>query len=120
MGLGHDGLKKLLLKHTKNGGAELDVTTLAVGDLVMCLNTFGDKLKIIGHQGLVIGYLKLPNKQRIMREALQYIPNTFGSAGFNYDKACKISLQDRMGHTKPSGPHESVNEYAKARARRGV
>lgn len=105
MGLGHDGLKALLAKSIEKGGANLDVTELQPGELVMCINGAGDKLKVIGHGGLVIGYLKMPHKKRIMMEALQFIPATFGGQGFDYDAACRKSLELRMGRNKPnSGP----------------
>lgn len=91
MGLGHTGLAELLKKEAK-----VDVQALEPGELVLCLNTFGDKLKILGQRGLVIGYLKLPGQQRIMMNALQYIPETFGGSGFNYDLACRRALEKRF------------------------
>lgn len=97
MGLGHDGLKKLLAKPLDKGGAGLDVESLVPGELIMCINGAGNKLKVIGHHGLVIGYLKMPHKKRIMMEALQYIPQTFGGQGFDYNEACRKSLEMRMG-----------------------
>lgn len=91
MGLGHRGLSELLKKEAK-----VDVTKLDGTDLIMCINAFGDKMKVIGGKGMVIGYLKLPNRQRIMKEALQFIPQTFGASGFDYDAACKKSLSIRL------------------------
>lgn len=92
MGLGHDGLRVFLKKYAK-----IDLENLGEGDLVMCINKHGDKLKVIGHRGLVLGYLKMPGNTKIMREALQFIPQTFGGAGFNYDSACKQVLEKRLG-----------------------
>lgn len=91
MGLGHDGLSALLRKVAK-----VDVKQLGASDLIMCLNNRGDKMKVIGGHGLVIGYLRLPQGQRIMKEALKYIPETFGSVGFDYDKAAKAHLDDYL------------------------
>lgn len=102
MGLGHDGLAKLLRKSTKRGGADIDLAELGEGDLVMCMNKQGDKMKVIGHKGLVIGYLKLPNKRKIMLEAVQFIPTTFGGAGFDYDAACRSALAQRFSDTLKS------------------
>lgn len=87
MGLSHDGLEKLLKSEAK-----INVAELASGELVMCLNRYGDKMKVVGHKGLVIGYLRLPNKERIALGALQYLPETFGGGGFNYQSAAKKAL----------------------------
>jgi hypothetical protein len=91
MGLGHDGLQTLLKKNL-----QLDLRKLEDGELVMCINKLGDKMKIIGGRGRVLGYLKLPNKERIAFDALQYIPQTFGGDGLNYDAACKKMLERRF------------------------
>lgn len=91
MGLGHDGLRKLLVRN------DIDLDNLRPGDLIMCLNGQGDKLKVIGFKGLVLGYLKMPRGQKIMGEALRYIPQTFGGSGFDYDAACRRALQERIG-----------------------
>lgn len=91
MGLGHDGLRKLLRKQ-----ASIDLDEVDGSDLIFCINTHGDKLKIIGCKGLVLAYLKMPNGRRLMREALQYIPRTFGSGSFNYDAACADAISTRF------------------------
>ncbi len=110
MGLGHEGLAKLLKR------AGINVNSLAEGDLIMCLNTKGDKLKVIGGRGLVIGYLRMPRSQRIMKEALQYIPRTFGASGFDYDAACKTSLEKRLGLNKQvtTGPLKEARALKQA------
>lgn len=92
MGLGHDGLKVFLEQH-----ADIDITTMSGNDLVMCMNSKGDKLKVIGCKGRVFGYLKMPKGQRIMAEAMRYIPETFGASGFDYDQACRRALAERFG-----------------------
>jgi hypothetical protein len=94
MGLGHDGLKVFLQEH-----ADIDISAMHGNDLVMCLNGKGDKLKVIGCKGMVFGYLKMPRGQKIMGEALRYIPETFGHSGFDYDAACMRALTSRMGAT---------------------
>lgn len=91
MGLSHDGLARLLKTKLK-----LDITELADGDLIMFINRRGDKMKTYGARGLVIGYLKMPDGNRIMKDALQYIPRTFGAKGFDYDAACKAALDARL------------------------
>lgn len=95
MGLGHDGIAKLLAAPVSKGGVGIDVNTLSDGDLIMLINRHGDKLKVIGCGGLVVGYLKMRKHQKIMKEALQFIPATFGGSGFNYDAACKEALKAR-------------------------
>lgn len=103
MGLGHDGLAKFLKSHAK-----IDVKGLQDGDLIMCINSRANRLKVIGGKGLVVGYLKMPNEERIMQEALQYIPRTFGAGGFDYDAACKKALEERfkLPSHRPKGPLE--------------
>ena len=91
MNLGHDGLIKLSKQN------KVDVYKMENGDLLMFINKRGDKLKVLGPFGRVVGYLKMPNGQRIMMEALQYIPHTFGASGFDYDKACVKALEKRIG-----------------------
>lgn len=97
MGLGHDGLALLLKKE-----AEIDVHKLQDGDLVLCLNKHGDKMKVIGCHGLIVGYLKMPERQRIMQEALQYLPQTFGGTGFNYAAAERTALNQRFNSYAPA------------------
>lgn len=104
MQLGHIGLAKLLKKH------DLDLENLSNSDLIMCINGANDKMKVIGGKGLVIGYLRLA-KGKIALEALQYIPRTFGQAGFNYDAAVKTMLESRMrllSKAKPVGPLQTA------------
>lgn len=96
MGLGHDGIAELLKEQVK-----IDVKKLNDGDLILCLNRQGDKMKIMGRKGLVLGYLRMPNGQRIMLDALQYIPRTFGGGTFNYDAAAKKALLKRLDQNKP-------------------
>ncbi len=110
MGLGHYGLAELLKKEAK-----IDVTKLTGTELVMCINGFGDKMKVIGAGGMVIGYLKLPGRQRIMKDALQYIPQTFGSTGFDYDKACHAALKTRL-ENKHYTPRRAISPPEAARA----
>lgn len=117
MGLGHDGLRALLAKPANKGGASLNLDDLRTGDLVMVLNTAGDKLKVIGHKGLVIGYLKMPNKAKITLDALKFIPETFSGQGFDYDAACRKSLDERFGRARPS---TSPMDIARAKQAAGV
>lgn len=93
MGLGHDGLSKIILKLSRIKLAELTPT-----DLIYCINTRGDKMKIIAGGGLVLAYLKMPHGNKIMREALQYIPTCFGSTGFDYSEACRKALERKLGN----------------------
>lgn len=96
MGLGHKGLSDLAK------ASKVNPDKLGDKDLLMFLNKAGDKLKILGAQGKVLGYLKMPSNRPIMREALSYIPLTFGADGFDYESACKMALEKRFP-TKPRG-----------------
>lgn len=111
MGMGHHGLSELLREQHS-----LDVTTLSDGDLVMFINTAGDKLKLIGGQGKVLGYLRMPRGQKLMFEAIQFIPRTFGSAGLNYDQAVRMALTERLGRPQPSnsGPLNTARAMRQA------
>lgn len=96
MGLGHIGLAKLIEKESG-----IKVEKLAQGDLILCLNRRGDKLKMLGHQGMVLAYLKMPQGQRIMKEALQFIPATFGGTKFDYDLAVRRAISLRLAGWMP-------------------
>lgn len=89
MCLGHDGLIDIAKK------ARVNVNELAEGDLLMFINRKGTRLKVLGAQGAVLGYLRMPGNRPLMLEALQYIPQTFGAEGFSYDKACQFALAKR-------------------------
>lgn len=112
MGLGHIGLCKLIQSEAK-----VDCEKLEDQDLILCINGHGDKMKVIGCKGLVLGYLRMPRGQRIMKEALQFIPRTFGAGSFDYDAAVRKALEVRL-HSGESrrGP---LNE-ARAKAAAGV
>jgi hypothetical protein len=91
MGLGHPGLTALARKFKK------DPATLKDGELLMFLNRKRDKLKMMGHQGIVLGYLRMPKGRQIMLEAIQYLPKAFGAQGeINYDRALHTVLSDRL------------------------
>ncbi len=108
MGLGHVGLAKLLKK------AGVDVLKLEPGELVMCLNKHGDKMKVLGCKGLVLGYLRMQHNQRIMHDALQFIPQTFGGGNFNYDAAVKKALTQRLAEYPVPKPKVSPLDAARA------
>jgi hypothetical protein len=96
----HAGLAALLKKETK-----IDIKTLSPDDIVICINSRGDKLKMFAGSGLVVGYLKMPGGQKIFKEAVQYIPQAFGSSGLDFDKACKLALEKRLeGREGPLNP----------------
>lgn len=102
MGLGHDGLALLLKRRFS-----YDVAEMKPDSLVVCINRAKDRVKILGSKGLVVGYLKLPRGQRLMMEAIQYIPQAFGADGFNYDTALTKALAHSLtatGARKP-GPY---------------
>jgi hypothetical protein len=95
MGLGHPGLIALARKNKVNPETTKD------GHLLMFLNRKRDKLKMLGHQGIVLGYLRMPKGQQIMLEAIQYLPRAFGADGaINYDQALKTVLESRLSRPK--------------------
>lgn len=89
MNLSHRGLAEMAVK------ARCNPETLSEEDLLMFINKAGDKLKILGGGSKVIGYLNLKGR-RIMMDAIQYIPQTFGSTGFDYDQAVRTALTKRL------------------------
>ena len=92
MGMGHKALADIAEKHVNV------VNELKNGSILMFLNKRGDKLKILGSSGLVVGYLKMPGGERITLDALQYIPQTFGANGeIDYPKALKKALLKKLG-----------------------
>lgn len=86
MGNSHDGL----LDIAKEWGVK--AASLSDQDVVMFINKKRNRLKVIGHGGAVIGYLK--TQERISLDAIKWIPATFHKAGrIDYDAALKISLE---------------------------
>lgn len=112
MGNGHNGLAEIAKKVAK-----IKVDELATGEVLMFLNRAKDKLKILGSRGVVVGYLKMPKGRRIMLEAIQYIPQTFGSNGaINYDSALTKALTERLQavRTKHMSPLQAVRAMDRA------
>lgn len=96
MGQGHDALSRMA---DEQG---IDAYTLPAGQILMFLNKRKDKLKILGHKGLVVGYLKMPAGERIALDAIQFLPQTFGADGeINYPQALRRSLEQRLSGTPP-------------------
>lgn len=90
MGLSHDGLNELARKN------KVKPETLATGDLLMFINRKGDKMKVLGAHGMVIGYLRMPKHRPISIEALQYVPETFGGSAMEYDSALRQMLVNKL------------------------
>jgi hypothetical protein len=87
MGMGHTGLAKMARD------ARCNPANLEQGELILFLNRKKDKLKIMGGNGLVLGYLRLEGNRRIDMNALQFIPQTFGADGaVNYNMALRKTL----------------------------
>jgi hypothetical protein len=115
MGNGHHGLAEIARKVAK-----IKVEELGSGEVIMFLNRAKDKLKIVGSRGVVLGYLKMPKGQRIMLEAIQYIPQTFGSSGaLNYDKALEKALVQRLQRERGK-IHLNPLQVVRAMERAGV
>lgn len=114
MGLGHPGLMELAKRF------KMDVTKLGDDDLLMFLNRDRSKLKILGKQGIVLGYLRMPGSQKIMLEAIQYLPQTFGGSGFNYDDALKKALVERLISRQSGKKRVSVLEAFRAKKAAGL
>lgn len=90
MGLSHPGLIEIAKK------AKINVDKLGTDELLMFINRRCNKVKILGAQGKVIGYLRTPDEKPLMLEALQYLPQTFGAAGWDYSDACRIALAKKL------------------------
>jgi len=93
--LGHEGLIRQLNRSAYFRERKQKVEELPVGSLVYCLNTQETKLKALGGKGMVVGYLRTPGNRKLYREALQYLHETFGADGFDYDAATKKALAKR-------------------------
>lgn len=91
--LGHEGLIRVLNRSKFMKEREQTVENLPIGSLIFCINTQKTKLKAIGGHGMVLGYLRTPKNQRLYDEALQYLPETFGADGFDYDAASKRAMK---------------------------
>jgi hypothetical protein len=99
MGMGHDALSHVALKEG------IDPFKLPDGQILMFLNRKRDKLKILGKQGIVVGYLKMPQGEKIAPHAIQYIPQCFGSSGaIDYSAALKKALLTKLGPNGSGSP----------------
>jgi len=99
MGLGHPGLTELAKKWKVN------VEKLGPHEMLLFINRAKDKLKVMGSEGKVLAYLRMPRGQRLRLEAIQYIPQVFSATGkIDYDAACKESLVRSLGATKEGKP----------------
>jgi hypothetical protein len=102
MGLGHPGLSELARKF------KLYPEKLAPQECIVFLNRAKDKLKVMGSEGRVIAYLRMPRGQRMRLESIQYIPQIFAATGkIDYDAACKESLIRSLGTGKEGKPTPS-------------
>lgn len=102
MSLGHDGLVSICKQ------LKINPDTMKDGDLVLFVNRARNRLKLLGPQGIVLGYLKMPNEQRLPLEAVQYIPRTFTANGrVNLGAAVEAYLVDRL--KKRAKPREEMD-----------
>ena len=98
MGLGHDGLTLIAKKF------KIDLKTLVEGDLVLFLNRGKDKLKVLGPDSVVLGYIKMPKGRRIPLDAIQWLPKTFSSSGsINLEAAIEKSVKKAMESRQTKG-----------------
>ncbi len=91
MGLGHKGLIDLCKKKFN-----FDISELPKDQVVFFINRANNKIKAIGAKGWVVGYIRPPNEQKIMLEAIQYLPETFGGGQFDYPEALRKALGKRL------------------------
>ncbi len=107
MGMSHHALAELARRDAK-----IDPQTLPQGQILMFLNKRKDKLKILGAQGKVVGYLKMPDGERIDMQAVQYIPHAMGAQGeINYPAALRRTLEERLA---VAGKHSSLTAGSKS------
>lgn len=110
MGKGHQSLALFARQKGK------DPKRLGEDELLLFINRKNDKMKVMGHGGLVIGYLRLESG-KIDMEALQYIPTTFGANGLDYPAALRQALEQRLARrATQEGP---LNIY-RAQVRAGL
>lgn len=89
MGIGHDGLKYLLIKNK--------IKDLNHDELVLFLNRARDKLKVLSGSGIVLAYVKMPQGRRLPVDALQYIPQAFAEKGtLDIEAAISASVTKRF------------------------
>jgi hypothetical protein len=94
MGKGHDSLTELARSFRVNPAR------LGAGEVLMFLNRKRDKLKVMGAEGKVIGYLRMPSGQKIDLNAIQYLPKTFNpELEINYEQALRESLITALART---------------------
>lgn len=90
MGLGHNGLASVARDH------KIEPSALGDEELLLYINRRMNKLKILGGGGLVIGYYRTRGEEKMMLEAIQYLPQTFGAKGFDYNAAVEKALKTRF------------------------
>lgn len=107
MGLGHPGLTQVARKF------KLHPEKLGPQECILFLNRAKDKLKVMGSEGRVIAYLRMPRGERLRLEALQYIPQVFAATGrIDYPAAMKESLIHSLGVSKEGKPTPSQSTQA--------
>lgn len=91
MGLGHEGLALIAKKFNIN------FKKLQDGELVLFINRNKDKLKVMGPQQQVLGYIRMPDGRKFPLDAIQWLPQTFsGSGEINLEAAIEKSIQESM------------------------
>lgn len=91
MNLGHQGLALVAKK--------FNITFEKMEDtqLVLFINKQRDKLKLMGSKGVVLGYVRMPQGQRLPVGAIQFIPQTFSGDGrIDIDTAVKTYVENAL------------------------
>lgn len=104
MGSGHDGLALVAKKF------KVPVGSLGANEVILFLNRAKDKLKILGAQGMVLGYVRMPQGRRLPLDAIQYIPQCFSNDG-RLDIESAISKSVTKAMEKRSKPGSSMAAY---------
>lgn len=92
MGLEHSGLASLL-------GKEFDIDVFRLRDDECCLvvNTSKTAIKAVGSGGAVLGYLRMPQGEKLKISSIKYISEAFGGPGFQFTEAVRKKLAVLLG-----------------------
>lgn len=104
MALGHEGLTRVA------AGFKINLSKLGDKELVLFLNKARDRLKILGARGIVMGYVKMPDEQKLPLGAVQYLSKAFSAGGkVDIDMAVKDYVENALKRrAKPKSSLEIV------------
>lgn len=103
MGKGHEALFLIAKRLGVNLG------TLPEKSLVIFINRARDKMKILESSGVVLGYIRMPNGEKLPLGAIQYLPQAFSANGrVDVDGAVKLFIQAKLKVRGKPGVEEEL------------